>query len=122
MRLGLRSRGSILGQPVQLWRSWILASEAAPGLARQLRRPLLILGGEYDFNVEPAEIARWGRWLRGSSHRVRLLPCVTHALNCVSNRDLTRVRDSDIGHRIDSRLVAELDRFLRTTVLPTKSL
>jgi dienelactone hydrolase len=118
VRLGQRSTGHILGQSVKLWRSWILASQEAPRLARRLDRPLLILGGGYDFNVAPAEIARWQQWLDGSTHRVRILPCVTHALNCVSNRDPTRIQSADIGRHIDAALVLELDGFLRAALQP----
>ncbi len=105
----------ILGEPPGVWASWIQLGQLAPELARSLDRPLLVLGGAYDYNVEPADIAAWGALLRGApgvAHRVRLLPCVTHALNCITQPDPTRIEPADIGHQVSPELVAEIARFL----------
>ncbi len=105
----------ILGEPPGVWASWIKLAELAPELARSLDRPLLVLGGDYDYNVEPADIAAWGALLHGASgvaHRVRLLPCVTHALNCITQPDPTRIEPGDIGREVSPALIAEIARFL----------
>lgn len=105
----------ILGQPPGLWASWIDLARKAPEVARQLDRQLLILGGSYDYNVAPSEIERWDRWLSGASrapHRVRVLDCVTHALNCISQRDPTQIKAGDIGHDLAPELIGEVTRFL----------
>jgi alpha-beta hydrolase superfamily lysophospholipase len=105
----------ILGEPPGVWASWIELSQTAPSVARTLNRPLLVLGGTYDYNVEPAEIEAWRTLLQASAraaHRVRLLPCVTHALNCIVEPDPTRVEPKDIEHRVSPELVSEIVRFL----------
>jgi alpha-beta hydrolase superfamily lysophospholipase len=105
----------ILGQPAGLWASWIELAQKAPEVARKLDRPLLVLGGSYDYNVVPSEIESWSRWLAASPrapHRVRILECVTHALNCITQPDPTRVVDRDIGRDLAPELVEEVARFL----------
>lgn len=105
----------ILGQPPGLWASWIQIALKAPALARELDRPLFIVGGKYDYNVAPSEIESWARWLGASAraaHRVRLIDCVTHALNCISQSDPARITENDIGRDIAPELVDEVVRFL----------
>ena len=109
----------ILGQPPAMWASWIELAKAAPALARALDRPLLILGGSYDYNVAPSEIEAWSRWLDaspGAPHRVRLLPCVTHALNCIKQPDPQLIKPDDIGQDLAPELLFELTRFLDAQV------
>lgn len=105
----------ILGQPPGLWASWIELAIKAPELARQLDQPLLVLGGSYDYNVAPSEIESWAKWLDGSSrapHRVRVLDCVTHALNCITQPDPRRISPGDIGHDLSPELLREVVSFL----------
>ncbi|MDI1479540.1 alpha/beta fold hydrolase [Polyangium sp. y55x31] len=105
----------ILGQPPGLWESWIDLARRAPDLARKLDRPLLVLGGSYDYNVAPSEIESWAKWLDGSSrapHRVRVIDCVTHALNCITQPDATRIKPDDIGRDISPEVLTEVSRFL----------
>ncbi len=110
--------GLILGQPPGLWASWLDLAKKAPIVARELDRPLLILGGGYDYNVNAAEINLWANWLttaKNTQHRVKVFPCVTHALNCISEPDPKRLRDEDIGRDIDGRLLEEIVSFLAST-------
>lgn len=102
----------ILGQPLALWRSWIKAAQEAPELARTLRRPLLVVGGDYDYNVSRDQLRLWQEWLAGSPHRVALVPCMTHALNCISQSDPRLIESRDIGHHIDRALIEKLGVFL----------
>jgi len=106
----------ILGQPLPLWRSWIHASQEARRLARTLRRPLLVVGGDYDYNVSLDQLRSWEHWLEGSPHRVAVLPCMTHALNCISEADPRLIESRDIGHHIDRGLIDELGVFLTETL------
>jgi len=107
--------GLILGQPPGLWASWLDIAKRAPFAARDLDQPLLVLGGGYDYNVAPSEIDQWELWLsraKHGQHRVKILPCVTHALNCITQPDPTRVVDADIGRQIDGELIGEIVAFL----------
>jgi alpha-beta hydrolase superfamily lysophospholipase len=106
----------ILGQPLPLWRSWMRASQEARRLARTLTRPLLVVGGDYDYNVSRDQLRSWQQWLVGSPHRVAVLPCMTHALNCISQSDPRLIESHDIGHHIDRELVDELGVFLTETL------
>jgi alpha-beta hydrolase superfamily lysophospholipase len=122
--LGQIERGThlgdpILGQPPSMWASWIALAGTAPALARELQRPLLVLGGSYDYNVVPSEIEGWARWLDASPrapHRVRVLPCVTHALNCITQPDPRLITAKDIGRDLAPELIEEIARFLGAQV------
>lgn len=110
--------GMILGQPPGLWSSWLEIAKKAPIVARELDRPLLVLGGGYDYNVAVSEIDSWSGWLaqaKHNAHRVKVFPCVTHALNCITEPDPARIRDADIGRDIDSALVDEIVTFLASS-------
>lgn len=107
--------GLILGQPPGLWASWLEIAKKAPVVARDLDRPLLVLGGGYDYNVATSEIDAWKNWFasaKHAEHRVKVFPCVTHALNCITEPDPSRVRDADIGRDIDAALLEEIFAFL----------
>ena len=109
--------GLILGQPPGLWASWLEIAKKAPLVARDIEQPLLVLGGGYDFNVALSEIDAWNQWLTATKqthHRVKVFPCVTHALNCITQPDPARVREGDIGHDIDAELLDEIVLFLQT--------
>ncbi|HEY6725465.1 MAG TPA: alpha/beta fold hydrolase [Polyangiaceae bacterium] len=112
LKLGRPTPARILGQPLSFWRSWIRASQEAPQLARTLRRPLLVVGGDYDYNVSRDQLRLWQEWLAGSPHRVAVVPCMTHALNCISQADPRLIQSRDIGHRIDRDLIRQLGGFL----------
>ena len=112
---GTHLGGPVLGQPAGLWASWIDLARRMPEIARSLDRPLLVLGGEYDYNVAPSEVESWGEWLSAPSrarHRVRVLACVTHALNCIDERDPARITPAAIGRTVSSELVGEIAAFL----------
>ena len=112
---GLHLGQPILGQPPGIWASWLDLAAKAPALARGLDRPLLVLGGSYDYNVAPSEIESWARCLgaqESPAHRVRVLDCVTHALNCIRQPDPTRITPADIDQDVSPELVAEVVSFL----------
>jgi hypothetical protein len=49
---------------------------------------------------------------------VRVLDCVTHALNCIVQPDPKRITPADIGHDISPELVREVVGFLDTHTAP----
>ena len=74
-----------------------------------------MLGGSYDYNVAPSEIEAWASWLDASPrapHRVRMLACVTHALNCITQPDPRQIKPEDVGHELAPALIEEIARFL----------
>ncbi len=93
----------------------------APEIARGLDRPLLVLGGGYDYNVAPSEIESWASWLSASPRalrRVKVLPCVTHALNCITQPQAGRITAADIGHDVAPAVVEEVAAFLGESSAP----
>ncbi len=117
VRTGSHDGSPISGASPEFWLSWIRAAEAIRSRVESLDAPLLVLGGGYDWNVPPSELDRW-RELFGSlsNHRsrsvVKSLPCVTHALNCVSQPDWQTILPEDIGRTVDSRVIDEMSRFI----------
>ncbi|MEZ4314926.1 MAG: hypothetical protein R3F14_43485 [Polyangiaceae bacterium] len=117
---GTHLGGPILGQPPGLWASWLTLAREAPEVAVKLNRPLLVLGGSYDYNVAPSEIESWAHLLApaGTSaaspaaHRVRVIDGMTHALNCIAQPDPTRITPADIAHDLSPELVREVASFL----------
>ena len=45
---------------------------------------------------------------------MRVLDCVTHALNCITQPDPARITPDDIGHDLSPDLVREVAGFLDT--------
>jgi pimeloyl-ACP methyl ester carboxylesterase len=75
--------GSTLGVENHIWHSWMLMSLAAPWLAKRAQRPLLVVWGTADTNVDREDFETWQQALsgRGSAHRFVAIEGMTHALN-----------------------------------------
>lgn len=89
--------------------------DEAPDIAKALEGPLLAIGGDYDWNVPPGEVVGWGATFGEApnpAHQTTVVPCVTHALNCVSQPDFRRVTPEDIGDTIHAPLVERIEIFL----------
>lgn len=115
LRAGTFAGLEIDGYPTESWREWMRLGDEAPGLARALDRPILALSGDYDWNVPPIETERWGELFAERSpplQETKLLPCITHALNCVSQPDWTQIRPADIGRHIDAAVLDAVIDFL----------
>jgi len=88
------------------WASWIRASDEAPDIADGLTQPLLAINGEYDHNVPVSELDLWEADFADDPgpRAVLRLPCVTHALLCVSEPDPEQVAPDDISTWVDPRI------------------
>ena len=104
LRAGSFSKPMIADTPVAYWQEWMALGDAMPPLVQALDRPLLALSGDLDTNVPPSETRLWREAFANVSpnpgHVAVLLPCVTHALNCVA-------RD-DAGEQYPERFVSPL--------------
>lgn len=101
------------GTPTAFWSTWIDRSQEAAALVPAIARPLLIVSGDYDWNVPTSETEAWRSATDQAAHRVVVLPCLTHAFNCVSQPDPLQITPADIGRNVDGALFDELVGFLR---------
>lgn len=115
LRAGTYAEATLAGAPTAFWSDWMAIDDASPGLAATVDRPILAVGGGYDWNVPPDEARAWGDWLEplDRGHRAVVLDCVTHALNCVSEPDWMAIGPDDLGEQVDERVSAEIAAFVR---------
>jgi dienelactone hydrolase len=96
-------------------KSWIELDERSPDLVAKLDRPIMSLGGGYDWNVPPSEIEAWRRWFmripNNPGHRAEVIPCVTHALNCITEPDPIRLTPKDVGRHVYPEVVQRIAGF-----------
>jgi len=110
LRAGTSTADLIGDAPRVYWQEWMEAGDALPELVDRLDRPVLALSGELDTNVPPSETELWRARLAAAhpnpGHEVVVLPCITHALNCV--------RANEAGREQPDRIVAPVvvDRIL----------
>jgi len=100
------------GASLAYWHDTFALSEAASQTVEALDRPLLAISGDYDWNVPPSETKLWESAFAGTVHRATVLPCVTHALNCVAQPDYKKITPSDFGRHVDPKVIAEVVSFL----------
>jgi len=118
MRAGTYEGGSVGGAYPPFWTSLMALGDAAPATSAEVARPLLAVGGSYDWNVPLSELARWQDNFANSSNPdqrdVVALDCMTHALNCVAQPDYHLIQDADIGRTLDPDLAPAVVSFLRS--------
>lgn len=104
----------VAGVSAEFWRSWFDLHERSLSSAARITQPLLVLNGEYDWNIPPSEAQAWADYLVGVGADFELLtfPCVTHALNCVSEPDPTAISPMDIGSTVAPEVIDALVAFL----------
>lgn len=112
----LRSGGRepVAGVSAEFWQSWFDLRERSLAAASRITQPLLVLNGEYDWNIPPSEAEAWGSFLSesGADYELVTLPCVTHALNCVSEPDPTAITPMDIGSSVAPEVIETILGFL----------
>lgn len=105
---------AVVGVTADFWRSWFDLHERALSAAFRITQPLLVLNGELDWNVAPIEAQAWDEFLAGvgADYEVRTFPCVTHALNCVSESDPAAITPDDIGRTVAPEVIDAIVAFL----------
>jgi len=113
LRAGTLKKAEIAGTSIEFWQAWMDLGDALPAVLARLDRPILALSGDADANVPPAETALWRRALTASAqgHETAVLPCVTHALNCLELDG--HGRPVSISRHVDPRVAARIIAFLR---------
>jgi uncharacterized protein len=116
LREGRFSGAAIMGVPVGFWRSWLALTDEVPTLVPGLTKPLLALSGDYDWNVPRTETETWERAFaaldRNPGHKAVVLPCISHALNCISEPDWTKITPDAIGRHVHPSVLDAVRGFL----------
>lgn len=117
IRAGENVAEPILGAPAAFWKSWMDYADGVPAVAAATDRPMLVLSGALDWNVPPDQAVQWEETLPdGIGHEVVVLPCVTHALNCLAEDDPAAISPTDLGRTVDPAVVAAMVEFLITAL------
>jgi len=109
LRAGSFEGTTIGGASVAFWEDWMDHGEARPGLVAKEARPMLALFGDYDWNI-PAD-PELDLWADAGVETV-LIPCVTHALNCISNPDWQSIQPGEIADFVDPAVLSALTDWL----------
>jgi hypothetical protein len=78
---------------------------------------VLVIGGDYDFNVPTTELDLWrAALLHDPHHRIEKLPCVSHALNCITEPNPLLVRPHHLGGHVALAVTDAIQSFVFDTV------
>ena len=104
----------VAGVSAGFWQSWFDLHERSASAALRIDQPVLVLNGELDWNVPSSEAQLWDEFLggAGADYQVLTFPCITHALNCVSESDPTAITPGDIGRAVAAEVTDALVEFL----------
>ena len=109
VRAGSFEGTTIGGASVAFWEDWMDHGDARPGLVAKEARPMLALFGDYDWNI-PAD-PELDLWAEAGVETV-LIPCVTHAFNCISNPDWQSIQPGEIQDFVDPAVLSALTDWL----------
>jgi dienelactone hydrolase len=118
LRAGTYRGTRIGGALATYWKSWMTLGDEAPGLAAATPKPILVLSGDYDWNVPRNETEEWQAAFEAApatsaQHETLVLPCVTHAMNCVRQPVPELIKPVDIGCSVDPRVIEHVVSFLK---------
>jgi hypothetical protein len=105
---------SIDGLPVSYWDSYFQSAERQLNMMRAVYRPVLALQGDADLDVPASAIDAWRDAFAETPslpHEARTLPCVTHALNCVSEPDPLLFEPADASRDVAQSVVDAIADF-----------
>ena len=109
------------GISAAFFKSWFDINPRSLAAASKIKQPLLVLHGSEDWTVPPNEAEYWAKYLSlvGATFNATIIPCVTHALNCLNESDPTLITLENIGTEVDPMVIAALIDFLEmNTPLP----
>lgn len=99
-------------------RSWIELDDRTVAGVTQLTRPVLAIGGDYDWNVPADDVRAWeasfNTVAEHKGHKAVLVQCVTHALNCISEPDPKKLSTAALGRDLHPPVAALVVDFLRS--------
>lgn len=103
------------GSPREFWAGWVDASQSAPEQVAGLDMPVLVLGGENDWNVLPKQVTAWQEHL-GDDDELVMLPDITHALTYLGTDDVAALTAEDLGNEVDSSVPEAIASWLEEAV------
>jgi dienelactone hydrolase len=118
LREGTYQEPRIGSAPTVYWKSWMKVGDEAPALAAATPKPIYVLSGSYDWNVPPNEAGEWKRVFEAAvetsaAHTTEVLPCVTHAMNCIRQPKPELIKLGDIDCDVDPRVIEKVVGFLK---------
>jgi dienelactone hydrolase len=118
LREGTYQGVKIGSAPTVYWKSWMKLGDEAPALAAATPKPIYVLSGSYDWNVPPNETEEWKRVFEAAAetsaaHTTEVVPCVTHAMNCIRQPTPELIKPMDIDCGVDERVIAKVVAFLQ---------
>lgn len=99
-------------------RSWIELDDRTVAGVTQLARPVLAIGGDYDWNVPADDVRAWqasfNTATENKGHKSVLIECVTHVLNCITEPDPKKLSTAALGRDLHPPVAALVVDFLRS--------
>jgi dienelactone hydrolase len=125
LREGTYQGPRIGSAPTVYWKSWMKLGDEAPALAAATAKPILVLSGNYDWNVPSNETEEWKRVFEAApetsaAHETEVLPCVTHAMNCIRQPKPEEIKPGDIDCDVDDRVIEKIAAFLKRAEQPAQ--
>lgn len=113
---GKQVEGQVLNAPAKFIESQVAQSKDAIDIVKTLDRPVLVLRGGYDWNISNEDFQEWKDALASSTlaakHQALELPEISHALNRITQPDVTKLGPSDIGTQVDPKVIEAIADFL----------
>lgn len=106
---------AIGGASRTFWASWIEASRQAPERLHAATVPVLVVGGDHDWNVPPEQVRAWEGSLPAGS-RIEIQPELTHALTRLGTDDPAAITPRDVGTQVDASLIETVVDWLEGTL------
>jgi hypothetical protein len=112
LRAGNLGSGKLLGAPASYWKDW--ASRDGVAMAKKLRKPILILRGERDYQVTDDDLATWRKGLRNvASVEFMMVPGANHLF--IKGTGKPGPAEYEVPGHVDEAVVQKLTVFLSSS-------
>jgi uncharacterized protein len=113
LRAGTFGGTTIAGVPIHFWQEWMDAGDATAAQVAAHDGGVLVIQGDYDWNVPPSEAALFEAALEGHADAsVQLLPELTHPFVRVAQPDWMLITAGDIGDDVDAAFTTAVGDWL----------
>jgi len=114
IRAGNHDGASFGNTPASFWTEWLDAGDQTPDAVTSWPHGVLVLNGDYDWNVPPTEATMFDLQLAAHPDaEVQILPELTHPFLRVSQPQWQQITEADIGDGVDASLTDALIPWLR---------